>query len=139
MPFLNWEILGLIASVISGTIAILAKLNNAENQYRDREKKQLDLEKKQLDLEKQLIRLSNQLDIYRNEKGRIKAQLDRDFTNLGWQLKLIVSSLEEVEKFLEKSGDYHRRRSCDLEGGEDTRGFMKRKLNQLGGYDSPSE
>lgn len=139
MPLLNWEILGLIISVLSSAAAILVKLNKAENEYRD-DKHLLQELKKQLDeLEKKLLNFSNKLQIYRTDNSRMRAQLQRDFTNLSWQLKIIVGSLEEVEKFLEKSSNYHRRRSCDLQEGEDTRGFMKQKLNQLGEYDSPPE
>lgn len=132
MPLLSWEILGLIISVLSSAAAILAKLNKAENEYRG-DRRQLQ------EVEKQLIKLSKELEVYRNERGRMRAQLDKDFNNLSWQLRIILGGLEEVEKFLEKSSNYHRRRSSDLEGGEDTRGFMKKKLNQLGEYDPSSE
>lgn len=129
---LNLEIIGFGVSIISGLIAALVKLNKIENQY-------LAEKSRIAALEHQVAHCAKQIELLSLHRAKLKAQLDRDFNNLSWQLRIIIGSLEDIEKFLEKSGNYHRRKSCELAGDEDTRGFMRKKIDEFGGYDSPSE
>ena len=129
---LNLEIIGFGISIISGLIAVILKLNKIENQYLA-EKSRL------IALENQVSQNIKQLELLSLHRARLKAQLDKDFNNLSWQLRIILGSLEDIEKFLEKSGNYHRRKSCELGSDEDTRGFMRKKIEEFGGYDSSPE
>lgn len=125
MVGITWESIGLILSVITGTISILVKLNQIENEYQAGKSKQEVLEV-------QLVKVSKDLEILGKEAARIKAQSGREFNNVAWQLRIIIGSLKDVEKFLENSTGFVRRKGAQvINEEEDTRGFMLKKIKEL--------
>ncbi|MCT7971085.1 hypothetical protein [Laspinema olomoucense] len=126
MDIITWETIGLIIGIISSVVAVLAKLNEVENNYNKGQEKQRNLEN-------QLLATSKNLEIQKKETDRLKAQVGREFNNIAWQLRIIIGSLKDIENFLEKSSGYSRRKMSEE---EDTRGFMLKKVKEL---DSPDE
>ncbi|AFY80168.1 hypothetical protein [Oscillatoria acuminata] len=121
---ISWESIGLILSVITGTITILAKLNSVENDYQAGKNRQKDLENK-------LTETAKNLEIQQKEIGKLKAQIGREFNNIAWQLRILIGSLKDIEGFLEKSSGYTRRKSPEIVEDEDTRGYMLKKIKEL--------
>lgn len=123
---ITWEMLGVLSATVSGTVAILVKLNHIENDYQAEKLKHKDIEN-------QLLKAAKDLEIQKEEMARLKAQIGREFNNIAWQLRIIIGSLKDVEKFLENSSGYTRRKGAGeaLEQDEDTRGFMLKKIKEL--------
>jgi hypothetical protein len=127
---ITWELLGLLGSTISGTVAILVKLNHVENDYQAERLKHKDLEN-------QLLRVAKDLEVQQKEVGKLKAQVGREFNNIAWQLKILIGHQKDIELFLENRSGYIRRKSSEVsETDEDTRGFMLKKIKEL---DSPED
>lgn len=120
----TWEAIGIVGSVIGGTITAVLKINKIENEYQAGKNKQQELEK-------QLLRAVKDLEIQQKEVGRLKAQVGREFNNIAWQLRIIIGSLKDIENFLEQSSNYTRRKSTEISDEEDTRGFMLKKIKEL--------
>ncbi|MCT7955723.1 hypothetical protein [Laspinema palackyanum] len=126
---ITWELIGLLASTVSGTVAILVKLNHIENDYQAEKLKNKDIES-------QLLRTTKDLEIQHKEIARLKAQIGREFNNIAWQLRIIIGNQKDIETFLENRSGYIRRKSSEIDSEEDTRGFMLKKIKEL---DSPND